>query len=189
MSIRVRGSITVQRKTSARGAFNVGDLSTEIGEFEVKDHLIEEFEPGKYAGDFIIKWIAPDSFSWRGRVFVKNRATLDAIFIDDAAEGSPTPMSPPEPDPLDETRAPTRPDPNGPAHAQGQQPAPQVQTQDDPDLGLFGDELHALVIVGDLVKLDPTVDRERFRLQRDRLKEIGYQFDARAQSWRRTAQS
>jgi hypothetical protein len=77
MSIRVRGTITIQRKTSSRGAFNVGDLVTEIGEFEVKDSLIEEFEPGKYSGDFLIKFIAPDSYSWRGRVFVKVRATLD----------------------------------------------------------------------------------------------------------------
>lgn len=188
MSIRVRGSITVQRKTSARGAFNVGDLSTEIGEFEVKDHLIEEFEPGKYAGEFIIKRDY-DSFSWRGRVFVKNRATLDAIFIDDAAEGSPTPMSPPS-NPIPSTR---------PVHLPGRTRQGLVRYRASsqrrrsrprtiPTCALRRRAAHA----GPRWRsrqLDPTVDRERFRLQRDRLKEIGYQFDARAQSWRRTAQS
>ena len=72
MSVRVRGTINIQRKAGRKGDFNIGDLSTEIGAFEVKDALIEQFEPGKYTGEFIIQWIEPDSFSWRGRVFVKN---------------------------------------------------------------------------------------------------------------------
>jgi len=103
MSIRVRGTIAIVRKSSRRGDFNVGDLATEIGEFEVKDSLIEEYEPGHYTGEFLIKWIEPDSFAWRGKVFVKNRATLDEIFIDEAEEGGTPPAPPPEPDPIDST--------------------------------------------------------------------------------------
>lgn len=194
MSIRVRGTITIQRKTSSRGAFNVGDLVTEIGEFEVKDSLIEEFEPGKYSGDFLIKWIAPDSFSWRGRVFVKNRATLDEILIDDADEGAPAPAAPPEPDPI-ETQAATA---ATPATKPAAQPSASEQSQHsgspskpasrdasaaDADLALFGQELHELVAAKAEIKLDPTVDREQFRRQRDRLKAIGYSFDAKSQSW------
>jgi hypothetical protein len=76
MSISVRGTLVVQRKRGRKGEFNVADLSTEIGEFEVKDALIEEFEPGRYTGDFVVKWIEPDSFSWRGKVVVKKRASL-----------------------------------------------------------------------------------------------------------------
>jgi hypothetical protein len=33
------------------------------------------------------------------------------------------------------------------------------------------------------LKLDPTVDRLRFRQQRDRLRALGYEFDARVQTW------
>ncbi len=201
MSIRVRGTITIQRKTSSRGAFNVGDLVTEIGEFEVKDSLIEEFEPGKYSGDFLIKWIAPDSFSWRGRVFVKNRATLDEILIDDADEGAPAPAAPPEPDPLEQqaaaatvasatTIAAAKPAVQSNSSEQGQQQtgsSPKSSPRDaqpaDGDLVLFGQEIHGLVAAKAEVKLDPTVDREQFRRQRDRLKAIGYSFDAKTQSW------
>ncbi|MBL8344916.1 MAG: DUF3275 family protein, partial [Rubrivivax sp.] len=68
MSIIVNGSITIVRKSGKRGDFNVGDLNTEICEFEVKDALIEEFDPGKYTGRFVIDWIQPDSFTYRGRV-------------------------------------------------------------------------------------------------------------------------
>ncbi len=187
MSIRVRGTITIQRKTSARGAFNIGDLSTEIGEFEVKDSLIEEFEPGKYTGDFIIRWIAPDSFAWRGRVFVKNRATLDEIIVDEADEGAPAPSAPPEPDPIEHAPAPSQ----AKATQQQETPAPSAAPVTDArkpegkvdDVGLFGEELVALLQECAPIKLDPTVDREQFRKQRDRLKEIGYSFDAKAQTW------
>lgn len=200
MAIRVRGTLSIQRRTSARGAFNVGDLATEIGEFEVKDSLIEEFEPGNYTGEFIIKWIAPESFSWRGRVFVKNRATLDEILIDEADdESAPPPATPPEPDPIDQAPAnahpvmaavPT-PSPS-PARAPG---APQAAPDLDDinhgaltrasaaDADLFGPELVELLDDRATIKLDPTVDREQFRRQRDRLKTLGYSFDAKAQTW------
>lgn len=89
MSISVRGRLVVQRKTGRKGDFNIGDLVTEIGQFEVKDQLIEEYEPGTYAGLFLISWIEPDSYSWKGRVFVKVRATLDEIIVDDVDETPP----------------------------------------------------------------------------------------------------
>ncbi|OYU46324.1 MAG: hypothetical protein CFE44_02735 [Burkholderiales bacterium PBB4] len=195
MAIRVRGTLSIQRKNSARGAFNIGDLATEIGEFEVKDSLIEEFEPGKYTGEFIIRWIAPDSFSWRGRVFVKNRATLEEILIDEADEGAPAPSTPPEPDPIEQAPAAA---PRPPAAPPSQEPATQSATPvkgarsksasttkepADGDAELFGEELLALLQQRSPIKLDPTVDREQFRRQRDRLKVIGYSFDAKAQTW------
>lgn len=204
MSIRVRGTISIQRKNSSRGAFNVGDLATEIGEFEVKDSLIEEFEPGKYTGEFLIKWIAPDSFSWRGRVFVKNRATLEEIFVDEADEGAPAPAAPPEPDPL-ENAPPVASTPAAAADAQpvpadrpsaaaadrpgssnGDTAAParsRGDSGDSADLELFGQEIHAQLAQTLAIKLDPTVDRQQFRTQRDRLKALGYQFDAKSQTW------
>jgi hypothetical protein len=37
--------------------------------------------------------------------------------------------------------------------------------------------------LGGTVALDPTVDRARFRRQRDRLKELGYRFEPLQQSW------
>lgn len=54
---------------------------------------------------------------------------------------------------------------------------------DDQDIELFGHQWP----LGDSVKLDPTVDRGTFRAQVSRLKQLGYQFDARSQTWNYTA--
>ena len=203
MSVRVRGTINIQRKVGRRGDFNIGDLSTEIGTFEVKDALIEQFEPGKYSGEFIIQWIEPDSFSWRGRVFVKNRATLVEMLVDEADEGAPppTPATPPEPDPIDSVEH--RPVPQQPrtthsapgatsrtpsgaspatSSADPVAPTPVVHAEGG-DAELFGSEIHSLILARNAVKLDPIVDRELFRQQRDRLKVLGYAFNAKSQTW------
>lgn len=193
MSIIVNGSITIARKSGKRGDFNVGDLNTEIGEFEVKDALIEEFDPGKYTGRFVIDWIQPDSFTYRGRVFVKNRAKLAEILIDEGERGEPQQQMPPEPDPIEAEAAAAQPPSDQPAI--GLTPdAPQATTgtestaatapaADDPDLALFGAELHAQFTKREPLQLDPTVDRQQFRAQRDRLKAIGYRFNPKTQGW------
>ena len=221
MSIAVRGTLTIERKQGRNGAFNVGDLHTEIGIFEVKDALIEEYEAGRYTGTFVISWIEPDSFSWRGRVFVKIRATLVEIIVDDADEQEQLPPAPPpEPDPAeapspaprradkhsarpvapatdDDNQKPTAPvagterqsAPHEPAAQQGSDAherdlaTPCKADERDADKTLFGDELHELLLAHQPIKLDPTVDRIQFRAQRDRIKALGYRFDARLQTW------
>lgn len=195
MSIIVNGSITIVRKSGKRGDFNVGDLNTEIGEFEVKDALIEEFDPGKYTGRFVIDWIQPDSFTYRGRVFVKNRAKLAEILIDEGERGEPQQQMPPEPDPIEaEAAAALQPQsmqpavgPISPEIAQAttdaEPTADKPAAADDPDLALFGAELHAQFTKREPLQLDPTVDRQQFRAQRDRLKAIGYRFNPKTQGW------
>lgn len=194
MSIIVNGSITIVRKSGKRGDFNVGDLNTEIGEFEVKDALIEEFDPGKYAGRFVIDWIQPDSFTYRGRVFVKNRAKLAEILIDEGERGEPQQQMPPEPDPIEAEAAAPQPPSTQPATGLTSSDPTQATTgtesttdtaaaADDPDLALFGAELHAQFAKREPLQLDPTVDRQQFRAQRDRLKAIGYRFNPKTQGW------
>ena len=49
---------------------------------------------------------------------------------------------------------------------------------------LFGIELNELFVQrAARISLDPTVDRVQFRSQRERLKAVGYQFDAKSQEW------
>lgn len=185
MAIRVRGTIIISRKTGRRGAFNIGDLRTEIGNFEVKDALIEEYEEGSYTGYFFIKWIEPESRAWGGRVFVKVRAELDEMLIDDVDQTTTVePQLPPDADPVDDESTPA--DPPAPAAPRQRRSPTKANIPADTastDQALFGEELYALLTQRQPIKLDPTVDRIAFRTQRDRLKDLDYGFDAKSQTW------
>ena len=58
-----------------------------------------------------------------------------------------------------------------------------VSDQDKLDYALFGAEVYSAVAKRQTVKLDPTVERAKFREQRDRLKELGHRFNASTQAW------
>jgi hypothetical protein len=185
MSVRVHGTITIERKRGRNGEFAVGELTSDLGRFEVKDSSIEEFKPGKYTGDFIIRWIEPDPFLWNGRVFVKVRAFIEEIVIDEViSDDVPAPAHPPVPDPI-ETPTPrqphqaVRPSVAPPAPVEDELPEP----ADADDLQMFGAEIAEAIRLGDPVRLDKSVDRELLRKQRDRLDQMGYDFDAKTQVW------
>lgn len=200
--IRVPGTLIINRRTGRNGSFSVGDLVTDIGEFKVKDTALDQYEPGEYKGDFIIKWIEPHSNTWRGRVYIENRATLQDIIIFDAvedcgaAEASAEAMRPPEKDPLEESPGSSkRPAdvPSTPSVEMATTTPESLPQQSNAESGtadltaeqraLLGDELAELYAQRQRIKLDPTVDRELFRKQRDLLKACGYRFDSTQQEW------
>lgn len=192
--LQVNGTLTVKKINGAKGAFSVGDLVTEVGTFKVKDALLDQFEEGRYEGAFAISSIYLSSYIWRGKAMTDMRANLVDVRLDEvgeaASEAAPLPE---EPDPIEEeaarpqTAASIQP-PAGAEAETGEGAATSAgQAGADPDLDplvrLFGAELGAQVGKREGIKLDPTVDRSLFRAQRDRLKELGYRFDAKAQAW------
>ena len=198
VSITVEGTLNIKRIKGANGPFCVGDLLTDIGEFRVKDPILDQFEEGSYAGRYIIQRIFPWSYASNGRLVLEIRARLVDLHVDSGTERS-LPEAPIEPDPADEVSAHTG-DPgvghreleasNAPAIERGQgdgaPPAsPTTGPDESPDLALFGDELHTLVAARQPVRLDPTLDdRRRFRAQRNRLKAgLQYGFVPEEQVW------
>lgn len=194
MSVTLTGVLSIKSVQGSRGAFSVGDLSTEVGNFRIKDALLDEFEAGQYHGRFVIGHIYPSSYTWRGKVSVEIRAKLLEVLLDEAPAPMPaasTANFEHEPDPLDEAPqvsssdatasqppavdAPTLPD-------VAPDPGPDEVPAGDSD-GLFDDALQAIIDAGGPVKLDPTINREVFRKQRDALKASGFRFDAAAQHW------
>lgn len=147
--IKLSGSIQIRSIDGRNGSFNVGRLTTEIGEFAVK-RGIEEFDPGAYSGEFTISRIYPASYVIGGRSIVEVRADVEAIaLVDvDTTVDNQEVMPAVEPEPETDTALP------------------------DEDAELFGE----LWPLDEKVKLDPTVDRSLLRRQATRLKELGYQF-------------
>lgn len=205
MSISLPGKLRVKRITGANGPFCVGDLETEIGDFRVKDAILDQFDEGLYEGQFWIQQIFPWSYTAYGRMTIEIRAKLADMQIAghtragaerDSVEPDPakeTPAESPSPSPAAPSVAPAAPSPSAPAEAAQDTPKqrapraaskpPVVASNNEADEALFGDDLFGAVAERQPVKLDPTIDRIQFRLQRDRLKALGYAFHAGSQSW------
>jgi len=182
--MNIDGVLTIRTINGSNGPFNVGRLITDLGEFSVKDTLLEQYEEGRYEGNFNITQIFPASYFAGGRFVVEVRATVKSLNLDGVDDLKPEDTAvASEPDPADDHPAPIK-------ATAADKPEQQVEAQtdgdtstdEDSDESLFG----TLWPLGTQVKLDPTVDRLKFRLQRNRLKDLGYTFDPREQIWSKT---
>ncbi|QNR00121.1 hypothetical protein BGI51_22135 [Pseudomonas oryzihabitans] len=209
--IKIPGHLAIRTIQGRNGAFNVGRLSTSIGEFVIKDAVLEQHVEGKYRGEFVITEIRASSYSTGGRLVIEIRARLDSMMLEDLdalTAYDNAQIDAQSPDPLDEEQpvaAPpskARPQPARPARpanapaapaddnapfgmpvspaAAPVTPAPDV---DEADQELFG----TVWPLGETVRLDSTVDRQRLRQQCQRLSELGYAMDFKSQAWNRAA--
>jgi hypothetical protein len=188
--IHLAGKLTVRQITGRKGAFAVGDFVSEVGTFKVKDPILDQFEEGEYRGTFHVERIYPDSYIYFGRVVTEIRAQMSGFELDEEVVPA-SPAAPTEPDPADREANAAQASPMAMSAPIVDHAAPELSSggagdksqSDDPDQALFGTELYTIVQECKTVKLDPTIDRTKFRQQRDRLKVLGYGFDAPTQSW------
>lgn len=188
--ITVPGTLFIRILHGRNGTFSVGRLVTDIGTFAVKDALLDPYGAGKYSGVFDIVRIHPAAYACQGQTVVEARARLAGMAlaaIDSLPDNRPqdiaTAPAEPGPSPPGE-EAPAQEDPPAPApaaapDAQGPGAPPAESAGDCGDSRLFG----PLWPLADTVKLDTTVERTLLRRQRDRLKALGYRFDAKSQTW------
>lgn len=189
--INIPGQLAIRTISGRNGDFNVGRLSTSIGEFVIKDALLDQYSEGKYRGDFLITEIRPYYYSTGGRLVVEIRAKLDSMSLDDVdmltAEDADS-LSPNEPDPIDEQ----------PTHditltSKAQSPEDDTPFGMPPSIKVLDEETDAALFgtiwpLGEITKLDTTVDRQRLRDQCIRLGELGYELDFKQQTWKLKAQ-
>ncbi len=159
------GSLAIREIHGRNGPFKVGTLHTPIGEFAIKDPMLDQYDEGKYQGEFQIESIYQGHYISGGRSVTEIRAKLADMLIDDIDAEAPAPIEV-EPDPIDTDK----PEPAKPAKES--QPEAEVSTETS-----TGSD--------DSVKLDPSVDRKVLRAQTVRLKELGYEFDAKSQTWKK----
>jgi hypothetical protein len=177
--MNIDGVLTIRSIQGRNGPFNVGRLITDLGEFAVKDTLLDQYDEGRYEGNFSITQIFPASYFAGGRFVVEVRATLKNLSLDGVDELKPEDEAvASEPDPVDDQPLPAVAASASPATGQEKEPL-EVEAGAEGDDTLFG----TLWPLGTQVRLDPTVDRKRFREQRNRLKALGYTFNAIEQIW------
>lgn len=183
--IQLSGQLAVRTISGRNGDFNVGRLATSIGEFVIKDALLDQYKEGKYQGDFVINEISPSYYTYGGRLVVEIRARLESMTLDDVDDLTTEDAEQIESkvqDPLDEERqqaskpVPQAPIPSeeAPFGTEAKETAPE-----SPDEALFG----VLWPLGESVRLDVTVDRQKLRLQTKRLEQMGYELDFKTQCW------
>ncbi|OSN24773.1 hypothetical protein BV339_00312 [Pseudomonas syringae pv. actinidiae] len=197
--INLPGYLAIRTINGRNGEFNVGRLSTSIGEFVIKDALLDQYHEGKYRGDFVITEIRPSYYTNGGRLVVEVRARLDSMSLDDVANLSADEaerLSNSETDPLDEEASggssSTRPRPaiqtTSRRSVSADSDAPFGMTRSEPEKQVTAHEADAELFgtiwpIGRAVKLDTTVDRKRLRQQCVRLGELGYELDFKLQIW------
>jgi len=181
--ISLTGDLVVKIINGRHGAFRVGNLQTEIGEFAVKDKILDQYDEGSYRGLFDVSKIFSSSYSTGSRLVVEVRAVLENIALANIDVVEPGQLESLEQDPLDEEKMPKS------VSAEVENTSePTELTGNDSESGenkdaiLFG----LLWPLQESFKLDPTVNRELFRQQRDRLKSLGYQFKPIGQYWSKT---
>lgn len=196
------GTLTIEVIPGKRGDFCVGTLLTSIGEFKVKDAALDQFERGSYKGRFTVEKIYMESTKWRNGWFTNLMAkiALDGYQINEEEESpAAAPSAQAEPDSIDDSVDSTPSAQAEPAIPDSDKSVskPQAATSlkqeldsttsnpvNDPDEKLFGIELYPLFKQrAKSIALDNTIDREQFRMQRDRLKANGYRFDTKDQKW------
>lgn len=186
--INLPGELSIRTIQGSRGAFNVGRLITSIGEFVVKEALLDQYYEGKYSGDFVITQIKPSTYTAAGRLVVEIRAMLQSMSLDEAddlteADNERLPQN--EIDPLDEDAISPAAAPTVVAPAQHTPSSEQSFPASNDDDSLEKDEqlFSTLWPLGAAVKLDTTVSRLVLRDQCRRLKELGYEHDFKSQLW------
>ena len=198
--ITLSGQLAIKTIHGRNGDFNVGRLATSIGEFFIKNAELDQYAEGKYDGDFLVTEIFPWTYPTGGRMVIEIRARLGGMTLsaaDALSRDEASALSPQEVDPIDEETSVTPTAPTTGSASTTHDPlidttpfgakAPTAQNaaraDNANDETLFG----ALWPLGNIVKLDATVDRRLLRQQRDRLGTLGYEFAPLSQDWHRLA--
>lgn len=133
MSIQIPGTLVIKTLTGRYGDFNTAKLSTSIGEFSIKDAILDQYTAGRYEGSFLIKQIKPSYYSTAGgTLIVEIRAYLDSMVLD-GFDGSVTTDEPMVQDPVEE-EAPKLPDLTPPSEYEAPAPAPVEPPAEIPSL-------------------------------------------------------
>ncbi len=130
--MNINGVLSIRTIQGRNGPFNVGRLITDLGEFAVKDTLLDQYDEGRYEGNFSVMQIFPASYLAGGRFVVEVRATLKNLTLDGIDELKPEDTAVvPEPDPIGDQVQPV---------AAAPESSDQVPVQSEPEVEGDGDE-------------------------------------------------
>lgn len=191
--ILIRGTLNITQLVGRNGIFNATELTTKIGKFKIRHSSLEQFEPGSYHGEFELMEIYQRSGFSNGTVWVNQCAALNwdllaELILEENDQDLPGQhMSVPMNECEDEQAVDVI------------QIAENIEVVGQSTLSLdgleyedFGEELVIneqqvkLMIQRNspLIKIDASIsDRLLIASMRTLLKEAGYKFEIKTQSW------
>ena len=168
--IQAPGQLTIKTINGRNGLFNVGQIDLDIGQFAVRDAMLDEYSEGVYRGTFALRRIYAGSYQTGNRFVIETRAELAHIWLDNFDERPVIIDEPVNIDPLAEERAAqqqlTQQSTIQPQDESNAQQSLANESHDPSPASIFGE----LWPLGNVVKLDPTSDRELMRAQINYLK-------------------
>ncbi|MFA0142179.1 DUF3275 family protein [Vibrio kanaloae] len=186
--VQVPGTLTIKTVSGRYGDFNVAMLDTDIGQFSVRDAVLDEYNEGTYQGTFGLQRIYPGSYQTNNRFVIETRAELNGIWLSDYKEEALPRDEPMEEDPLAKERK-AQQQLSEQRDVASQALASPHESQEDL-VSLFGALWPLPSHIGDIVKLTPEVGREVMGKQLAYLKrrindERVWKFEPKAQHWMR----
>src|SRR3569833_356486 len=103
--ITLPGQLAIKTAHGRYGDFNVGYLTTSIGEFVIKAAQLDQYKQGKYDGDFTIEKIRPWTYNAGGRMVIEIRAVREKMTLsssDALSKDEAQRLTPQEVDPIEE---------------------------------------------------------------------------------------
>lgn len=186
--VQVPGTLTIKTVSGRYGDFNVAMLDTDIGQFSVRDAVLDEYSEGTYQGTFGLQRIYPGSYQTSNRFVIETRAELNGIWLSDYKEEALPRDEPMEEDPLAKERK-AQQQLTEQRDVASQALASSQENQEDL-VSLFGALWPLPSHIGGIVKLTPEVGREVMGKQLAYLKrrindERVWKFEPKAQHWMR----
>ena len=182
-------------RQSRNGAFCIADLTTDFGEFKVKESLLDQFDEGTYEATVWIDEIYMGQYVAYGKAVTEIRARLRDVQVL-TEDQRPVTEEIVEPDPLEEQPQPAPVIQKPPVQEEprdkrwdkfkkSKEEAAPVQDAEESETAnnLFDEETWSAMERAMPVKLDASVDRALLRQQAGMLRQRGYRFDAKQQIW------
>lgn len=176
--MKLSGSIGIKTVYGKNGGFNVGMLQVPIGEFVVKNELLDQFDEGQYDVDVVISQIYMGGFNWGTTKRVTELcASIEHIECDSFTANVP--------ESVQELREP-EPEETLPEKSETKSVEMQhTEADDEAEDGntILGTELYALFCERKPLKLDPVSGRSVIRKQSNFLKHNDYRYNGKVRQW------
>ncbi len=200
--IILEGHVTNKVIQGVNGDFSVGNFTTDIGQFKIRSQFQDQFDEGEYQIRVSVNKIGLNSYMSRRNGIIITEMELDIENLEMLdGEIMPIDAAPIEPDAsvATEDRAPEQAPvienndrevekPTIDAQS-GVDTSDQIEPVTQPDQASQPVDADLVSLFGHLwplgveVKLDSTAVRSQFIKQKDYLKENGYQFNGKNQTW------